>query len=115
MASKTLTTEELFALEGQDQGLTTEELFGKLSENQKEKGFFGKAYDVLSIPEQKSKEGLEMIAESIPSAEPTGNAIKDIALNTPRIAVETLAEVAPSFISPESIIASGALKAAPIA
>lgn len=76
-------------------------------------------WDLLSIPEQKSKEGFGMLAKSIPNVEPTGNTVRDIAVNTPSILGQSLAEtagkVAPGFISPVSLLTSGALKGAQLA
>lgn len=69
--------------------------------------FMSKASDLLSLPERKSREGLGMISNLIPSFEPTGNTARDILLNTPKIAAETLKETAPSFVSPASILTQG--------
>lgn len=76
-----------------------------------EKGMVRKAWDALAVPEKMSREGLTAIADAIPSAEPTGNLARDIALNIPKVAAETLAETAPGFVSRESIVTGGALKA----
>lgn len=66
---------------------------------------------MLSIPEQKSREGLNMIAQAVsPKQEVTGNMARDVAMNTPRIAMESLADTAPGFISKESILTAGALR-----
>lgn len=92
-------------------------------------GFASKAWDALAVPEQKSREGLNMIANAIPSKEP-GSQVKsagyydpsdpeygkmitpppmyDALVNAPKIAAETLAEVAPSFINRTAILAGGA-------
>lgn len=71
---------------------------------------FKKVYDSFSIPEQKSREGLGMIAKMMPETY-TGDSVVDTVINTPRIAAETLADVAPGFISRGSLLASGGLKA----
>lgn len=73
-----------------------------------------KAWDALSVPEKMSREGLQMISKRVsPQAAPevTGNLPRDIAMNAGRIGAETLAEVAPSFVSRESIVTAGGLKA----
>lgn len=108
---------------------------------QPQKGLMGRAWDALAIPEQKSREGLKMIAESVPqhsgalagemlgglvpggqgfgreiarrfpiSEEPSGNLAQDIVTGAPKVAAETLAEFAPSFVSRGSIVTSGASK-----
>lgn len=77
-----------------------------------------RAWEALKIPEQKSREGLTMIASAIPknigspTGEPTGNMFRDIAAGTPRILADTLAEVAPSFVSRAAITTAGAGAAA---
>lgn len=95
----------------------------------------GRAWNALAIPEQKSREGLQMIANSIPSQVPlspssfpfptslavasskgiqnpnmTGNVVTDTLKGIPKIAAETLAETAPGFISRGAIVTAGALK-----
>lgn len=77
-----------------------------------EKGYMGKAWDALAVPEKLSREGLGKIAGMVPTPEPTGNLPLDIAKGTPKIAVDTIAEAAPSFVSRGSLVASGALGAA---
>lgn len=67
----------------------------------------GKVWDALDVPRQKSKEGLDMIARAVPSAEPTGNLVRDLALNTPKIAAETLAEAAPQFVDRTALLTAG--------
>lgn len=72
-----------------------------------------KGYEALAIPEQKSKEGLQMIAKAVsPQQEVTGNLTRDVAMNLPRIGAETLSEVAPGFISRGAILTAGALRGA---
>lgn len=73
------------------------------------------AWEGLAAPEQKSREGLNAIASKMPSPDITGNTLIDVAGATPRIAAETLAEVAPSFISRGSMVGSAALKGAQLA
>ena len=77
--------------------------------------FGQKAWNFLSIPEKKSKEGLKILSNMIPNPEPSGNLPMDIIKGTPKIAAETLAETAPGFVSPLSIALSGTLGAAKIA
>lgn len=67
-------------------------------------------WNALQIPEQKSREGLQMIAQAIPNPAPTGNLPLDLIKGTPRIAADTMAEVAPEFISRGSMVTAGALK-----
>jgi len=70
-----------------------------------------RGWDALAIPEKKSREGLQMIAEAVsPNQEVTGSLPRDIAINLPRIGMESLAETAPGFISRGSILTAGALK-----
>ncbi len=70
-----------------------------------------KASDLLSLPEKKSREGLNMIAEAVsPDTQVTGNLPRDIAMNLPRIGAETLADTAPSFISKGAILTAGGLR-----
>ena len=78
---------------------------------QARQGFPGKVWDALAIPEKMSGQGLGQLAGMVPRAEPTGNLIRDVALNAPRIAAESVAEVAPGFISRESMVTGGAMKA----
>lgn len=76
------------------------------------------AWNVLAVPEQKSREGLQMIARGIGSQyapEVTGNLPRDIAMNVGRIGTETLAETAPGFVSRGAILTAGALKGLKVA
>lgn len=70
-----------------------------------------KGWNALAIPEQKSKEGLQMLAKlSEPKQEVTGNLLRDVVVNAPKIGFETLSEVAPGFVSRGSILTAGTLK-----
>lgn len=80
----------------------------QFSATKEEKSALGKAWEMLGAPERLSSQGLNQIANAIPGAEPTGNMARDIALNTPKIAAETLAQTAPSFVSPAAILTAGA-------
>lgn len=76
------------------------------------RGMIKKAWDVLSIPEQKAREGLNLIAENMPNPpEPTGNLPIDLIRGFKPIVeksgVEALAKTAPSFISPLSLALMG--------
>lgn len=71
-----------------------------------------KAWESLTIPAQASREGLDQLAAMVPYAEPTGNPVRDVALNTPKIAAETLAETAPDFVNRLSLASAGVLKGA---
>lgn len=75
--------------------------------DQQQKGMIGKAWDALAVPEQMSKQGLNMLAEAYPWREPTGNKLADVAYNAPGIALQTMAEAAPGFVSRGSILAGG--------
>ena len=77
----------------------------------KQPGLLGKAWNALDIPAEKSREGLDLLAGMVPSAEPTGNVVRDVAMNIPRVMAESVAETAPGFINRESILTAGASKA----
>ncbi len=74
-----------------------------------EPSVFQRVGELSEKPRELSREGLTTIAGSIPEVEPTGNLARDVALGTPKIVAETLAEVAPEFVSPLSIATSGTL------
>ena len=97
----------------------------------KKRGLMGRSWDALAIPEQKSREGLQMLAGMVPKPEPKGRAgvmeeavrqqfpmlrdvgpqpgvIEDVMRGAPKIAADTVAEVAPSFVSRESLLMGGA-------
>lgn len=91
-----------------------------------EPGLIRKGWDMLKVPEQKSREGLKMLTDAEVSGqnwlanktglpigtEPTGNVARDLYFNLPRLAGETMTETAPSFVNRSSLIASGVLGAA---
>ena len=79
------------------------------------KSMLSKIWDGLAVPEQMSRQGLNMLASAVPGREPTGNMALDIGLNIPKVAAETLAEGAPGFISRGSILTAGALMGAKLA
>lgn len=79
------------------------------SEAPKKIGIPGKAYEALNIPSQLSRKGLGMIAEAVPAVEPTGNVVRDVALNYPKIMTEAVAEVAPKFVDRASLLTAGVL------
>ena len=64
-------------------------------------------WESLKKPEELSREGLGMMANAVPSVEPTGKMFRDVALNTPKILAESVAEFAPSFVSREAIALGG--------
>jgi len=70
------------------------------------------AYQTASKPAEMSAEGLGQLAEMVPKPEPTGNIVKDVLLGTPRIAAESIAEVAPEFIKPEALALGAVAKGA---
>lgn len=98
-------------------------------EQTKERGVFGKTWDALAVPAEKAKEGLSTIAQMVPitqaaiaahlgvnaSPEPTGNVVRDVVAGYPKIAAETMADVAPGFINRTSLVAPVALKGAKVA
>lgn len=110
-AIKNLTVEELDLLNSDPEMLAE---FKKKYGDEKT-SMIGKAWDALKLPEELSREGLGMIADAVPGAEPTGNVVRDVALNTPKILAETLADTAPEFISRDAIVTAGALKGAKLA
>lgn len=86
------------------------EIFAKASGDSSPRPSIPKrAWDALKVPEQKSREGLKMMASLMP-ANVTGNLSRDVAANAPRLMTETLSEVAPGFISRGAMLTSGALK-----
>lgn len=78
-------------------------------------GVMGTANTLLKAPEKLSRQGLQIISNAIPNPEPTGNLPLDLIKGTPRIAADTLAEVAPGFVSKGAILTSGALKGIQVA
>lgn len=83
---------------------------GVNDKEEKKPGLISRAWDALAVPEQLSRKGLGMIASAVPGREPTGDMALDIGLNIPKVAAETMAEAAPSFISRGAIVTAGALK-----
>ncbi len=82
----------------------------------KERGILGKGWDALAIPERMSREGLKMIADASKNDQGfTGNLPRDIASHTGEVAMDTLAETAPSFVNRASIVTAGLLKGAKVA
>lgn len=77
----------------------------------KKQGIMSMAWNKMGVPEQMSREGLQMLAQMATPKQPvTGNMARDVVANAPRIGLETLSEVAPSFVSPASMIAPVALR-----
>lgn len=71
-----------------------------------------KAWNALNIPAQMSRRGLQDLSDiTKPSTEVTGNLSRDLAVNTPSIAFNTLSQVAPSMIDRGAILTAGAAKA----
>jgi len=83
---------------------------GKALNQDEEASLASQVFEALKRPEELSREGLKMIADSTPSLDPTGNLTIDLLANVPKITMETLAEVAPSFISRGAILTAGALR-----
>lgn len=71
----------------------------------------GKAWDALQKPEQLSRQGLTQLAQMIPQGKVTGNLPADLVRGAPRIAADTMAQVAPGFVSRGSILSAGAAPA----
>lgn len=96
------------------QGLASLLQFAAESATTAEKGVLGKLAEALTIPEKLAREGLEQMADVVPEriggGEPTGNLAADLALGAPRIAADTIAEAAPSFISRGALVTGGLLK-----
>jgi len=80
--------------------------------NETKPGLLSKVYDSLNVPSEMARSGLNQLASYVPSKEPTGNMVSDIALNVPKVAAETVAQVAPNFIDRTSILTGGVLGAA---
>lgn len=74
-------------------------------------GFGGKVWDALAKPEQLSRQGLSQLAQMVPQGQVTGNLPADLVRGAPRIAADTLAQVAPGFVSRGSILTAGAAPA----
>lgn len=90
-------------------GVVPSSPINKSNQEAENKSFFKKAYDILSIPEQKSKEGLGMIEDvtnKIPQSF-TGNLSRDVAVNTPGVLAQSVAKtakvIAPGFVSPLAV------------
>lgn len=81
------------------------------SKPQQPQGLGGKIWDALGKPEQLSSQGLNQIAQMIPQGKVTGNLPADLVRGAPRIAADTLAQVAPGFVSRGSILTAGAAPA----
>lgn len=78
-------------------------------------GVLGTANTLLKAPEKLSGRGLQMMANMVPKPEPTGNLPLDVLKGTPRIAADTVAQVAPGFISKGAILTAGAMKGTKLA
>jgi hypothetical protein len=77
---------------------------------QAQPGLMGKVWNDLKIPEQMSRSGLNQLAGMVPQGNVTGNLPMDILRGTPKIAADTLAQVAPGFVSRGAIATAGAAK-----
>lgn len=76
-------------------------------------GVAAKTWNAMGAPERMSRQGLQMMARmTAPKTEVTGNMMRDLGMNAPKIVLETLGETAPSFVSPESIATGGLLRGA---
>lgn len=79
---------------------------------QPKQGLMSRAWDALAVPEQKSREGLKMLADYVPSPASTGNMPLDILRGTPKVVADTVAEAAPGFISRGALATAGAARMA---
>lgn len=75
---------------------------------------FLKTRSLLSIPAEKSKEGLTQLADMIPDPE-SKSTLVNITLGLPKTAGQITAEFAPAFIHPDTLALAGVLKGAGIA
>src|SRR5258708_10826440 len=92
--------------------MSADKFLSDIQDKSPSQSIYKKAWDALKIPEQKSREGLNELANMMPTAEPTGNTIRDGALNARSILGHTVADVAPGFISRGALVTGGALKVA---
>ena len=95
-----------------DSGLfSDDEIRQAVGQQAKPQGLAGKAWGSLAVPEKMSREGLQMIAQSIPEQPIQSQSTPlNVIGGLPRFAVDTMAEAAPSFISRGSIVTAGLLK-----
>lgn len=77
---------------------------------QSKPGMIKRGWNALGVPEKMSRQGLGQMASMIPPGKVTGNLPADLARGTPRIAADTIAQVAPGFVSRGSLLTMGALK-----
>lgn len=68
-----------------------------------------KVWQGLKIPAQMSERGLQTMANAVPEGKITGNLPMDLLRGTPRIAANTLAQAAPSFVNRGSLLGMGVL------
>lgn len=74
----------------------------------KPQGMMSKIGSFLDKPEQMSRQGLGQLAGMVPQGKVTGNLPMDLLRGTPKIAADTMAQVAPGFVSKGSMLAAGA-------
>ena len=91
-----------------------EQIFSNINSTPQENkpGLLKRGWNALAIPEQKSREGLQMLANMLPEAGQSRSAALNFAKGTPRALAETVAQAAPGFISRGSILTAGAAKLA---
>ena len=77
-------------------------------ESPKPQGMMGQISSLLDKPEQMSRQGLGQLAGMVPQGKVTGNLPMDLLRGTPKIAADTMAQVAPGFVSKGSMLAAGA-------
>src|SRR3990167_10957658 len=83
---------------------------------EKPQGLPSKIWDSLKIPEQKSREGLEMITNAItPSMTDIEAGKVGKAGMAARAGMEALSEVAPSFVSRGAMLTAGGVKGGELA
>lgn len=71
-------------------------------------GVLKRGWEALKIPEQKSRQGLEMLSDVLkPNPEITGNLARDILMNYPSVEAKIASKAAPPFISRGSLVTAG--------
>jgi hypothetical protein len=77
---------------------------------QAKQGLIGKAWGALAVPERMSKQGLDLIAKSLPEAGQSKSALVNFLRGTPKVLAETAAESAPGFVSRGAMVMPAVLK-----
>ncbi len=73
------------------------------------KGLGAKAWQLLGKPEQLSRKGLQQLASYVPQPAMKGKSmVRDVGVNLPHMAAETMAEAAPGFVSRGALMTGAA-------